>query len=71
MQYCLNVLRLTIFDRPTINFERMQIHQKAAWDDLLKDGFGGSLSGQPFSTIHGDFITETINREVEVRGGPM
>ena len=42
------------------------------WDDLVKNGFGGSLSGEPFSTIHGDLITETtINREVKVRGGPM
>ncbi len=30
------------------------------------------MSGGPFSTIHGDLITETtINREVKVRGGPM
>ena len=29
-------------------------------------------SGEPCSTIHGDFITETtINQEVKVRGGPM
>ena len=42
------------------------------WDDLVKNGFGGSFSGEPFSTIHGDLITETsINREVRVRGEPM
>ena len=30
------------------------------------------MSGEPFSTIYGDLITETtINREVKVRGGPM
>ena len=30
------------------------------------------MSGEPFSTIHGDLITETtINREVKVSGGPM
>ena len=29
------------------------------------------MSSEPFSTIHGDLITETtINREVKVRGGP-
>ena len=55
-----------------VNLQRIQIHKKEAWEDLVKDGFGGSLSGFPFSTIHGDLITEcTINREVKVRGGPM
>ena len=30
------------------------------------------MSGEPFSTIHGDSIMETtINREVKVRGGSM
>ena len=29
------------------------------------------MSGEPFSTIHGDLITETTNnREVKVRSGP-
>eukprot|EP00794_Sanderia_malayensis_P016352 gene16352-17996_t len=46
--------------------------ERMVWDDLVKNGFGGSLSGEPFSTIHGDLITETtINREVKVKGGPM
>ena len=52
--------------------QRIQIYKKEAWEDLLKEGFGGLLSGSTFSTIHGDLITEcTINREVKVRGGPM
>ena len=43
-----------------------------AWKELSDNGFGGSLSGEPFSTIHGDLIIETtINREVKVKGGPM
>ena len=30
------------------------------------------MSGEPFSTMQGDLITEvTINRKVKVRGGPM
>ena len=50
----------------------MGLHNKDAWEDLKTNGFGGSLSGDKFSTIHGDLITETtINREVKVRGGPM
>ena len=30
------------------------------------------MSGEPFSTIHGDLMTEvTINRDAKVRGGSM
>ena len=54
-----------------LNFQKLQIKTEAAWENLVEDGFGGSLTGLPFSTIHGDLITETtINREVKVRGGP-
>ena len=55
-----------------IKLQDIKMNNKEAWDDLSQNGFGGSLSGEPFSTIHGDLITETtINREVKVRGGPM
>ena len=48
------------------------IRQKFGMIYILQNRFGGSISGEPFSTIHGDLITETtINREVKVRGGPM
>ena len=40
--------------------------------DMLTNHSSHYWSGEPFSTIHGDFITETtINQEVNVRGGPM
>lgn len=43
-----------------------------AWKEIQTNGFGGSLSGEPFSTVHGDYIRETtINLEVKVRGGPV
>lgn len=43
-----------------------------AWNELKERGFGGSLRGGAFSTVHGDYITEvTVNREVKVRGGPL
>ena len=41
-----------------VHFDRMQIYKSDAWEDLVKNGFGGSLTGHPFSTIHGDLITE-------------
>ena len=50
------------------------LHQTnpAAWKELKENGFGGSFTGAPFSTVYGDFISEvTVNREVKVRGGPM
>ena len=32
---------------------------------------GGILSGDPFSTIHGDLITELFNKETKGTGGPF
>ena len=38
----------------------------------MQNGYGGSITGELFSTVHDDLITETtINREVKTRGGPM
>eukprot|EP00794_Sanderia_malayensis_P020787 gene20787-22825_t len=49
-----------------VNLQSIKINNPAAWEDLELNGFGGSLTGKPFSTIHGDLITEvTINREVK------
>ena len=43
-----------------------------AFSDLKIFGPGDSLSGNKFSTIPGDLVTEVaIYREVKVRGGPM
>ena len=55
-----------------VELEKIELNNKDAWEDLKTNGCGGSLSGDKFSTIHGDLITETtINRKVKVRGGPM
>ena len=55
-----------------VTLEQLKLMNPSAWRELQDNGFGGSLSGEPFSTVHGDYITETtINREVKVRGGPM
>ena len=55
-----------------VDFQKMEILNGNVWEDLKSNGFGGSLTGDKFSTVHGDLITETtINREVKVRGGPM
>ena len=53
-----------------VNLSALSTKKSETWEDLLANGFGGSLSGEPFSTIHGHLITETnINREEKVRGG--
>ena len=45
-----------------VNLQNVKMNRKDVWDDLVQNGFGGSLSGEPFSTIHGDLITETTIR---------
>eukprot|EP00794_Sanderia_malayensis_P019769 gene19769-21703_t len=48
----------------------IMVTDREIWNELVQNGFGGSLSGARFSTIHGDLITETTKkREVKVRGG--
>ena len=41
-----------------------------AIDNLIKRGIGGSLSGDKFSSIHGDLITEVFNGETKPQAGP-
>ena len=36
------------------------------FNELKENGFGVSLTGNVFSTIHGDLITELFNRETKV-----
>ena len=55
-----------------ISYSRYLTFQLNVWNDLLREGFGGSLSGEQFSIIPGDLTTEvTINHEVKVCGGRM
>ena len=40
--------------------------------ELKENGFAGSLSDEPYFTVHRDYVTEvTTNREVKIGGGPM
>ena len=53
----------------------MEVHRisnTSVRKDLKENGFGGSLTGDKFSTKHGYLIIETtVNGEVKVRGGSM
>ena len=42
-----------------------------AHEDLMKRGFGASITGQKFSTIHGDLITELFNKQTKGTSGPF
>ena len=42
-----------------------------AFQDLLDSGFGATSTGEPFSTIHGDLVTEHFNKECKGTAGPF
>eukprot|EP00795_Rhopilema_esculentum_P004685 gene4685-20973_t len=65
-----NYLRYLSFQH--VNLLDIKRNHATIWQDLLENGYGGSVSVESFSTMNGDLITEmTINREVTARGGPM
>ena len=50
-----------------VMLNNLHLENPGGWEELVKEDFGGSLSGQPFSAEHGDLIIETtINRETKV-----
>ena len=42
-----------------------------AYEDLRQKGMGGSVTGEPFSSLHGDLHTELFNRETKSTCGPF
>ena len=42
-----------------------------AYLDLKQNGFGASITGETFSAIHGDLVTELFNRETKSASGPF
>ena len=54
-----------------LDLETLKQNNHQAYEELARDCFGASLSGEPFSAIHGDHVIEVIiNMEVKVQGGP-
>ena len=47
----------------------MQRQGHPAFEDLRIKGFGGSISGERFSAIHGDLITELFNKKQREQQG--
>ena len=42
-----------------------------AFGELKTKGLGGSIGGKPFSSIHGDLMTELFNKETKGTAGPF
>ena len=46
-----------------VTMANLQQTKATAWKELKENGFGGSITGASFSTVHGHFLTEfTVNR---------
>ena len=58
-----------------MSFQHLYLSDLAAKGDpaigkLIKRGIGGSLSGDKFSSIHGDLITQVFNSETKLQARP-
>ena len=42
-----------------------------AFNELRNKGMGGSITGEKFSSIHGDLVTELFNKETKGTAGPF
>ena len=42
-----------------------------AYNDLMERGFEASITGQKFSSIHGDLITELFNKQTKGTSAPF
>ena len=54
-----------------INLRSMEKDEHPAFRDLQERGFGASISGEAFSSIYGDLVTELFNKETNGAGGPF
>jgi hypothetical protein len=53
-----------------VNLLMLEMCIDPAFTELSERGFEGSLSGENFSAIHGDLITEIYNGEIKGTAGP-
>ena len=53
-----------------VYFRTLKGKQRKAVADLDERGFGGSLSGLPFTSLHGELITEIFNSQTKHQAGP-
>ena len=48
-----------------VNLQSLRKEDKEQFNELKEKGFGASLTGDVFSTIHSDLVTELFNRETK------
>ena len=48
----------------------LEANNSPAISHLKEESFGGSLSGQPFSAMHGDLVIEIFNGQTKRQAGP-
>ena len=53
-----------------VYFRTLKGKQRKVVADLDERGFGGSLSGLPFTSLHGELITEIFNSQTKHQAGP-
>ena len=53
-----------------IYLKHLQTTKTNAFNDLCIQGYGATSTGDPFSAIHGDIVTEHFNRETKGTAGP-
>ena len=54
-----------------VYLESLRSNDHPSFKDLLLLGFGASRSGDTFSSVHGDLITEFFNKETKSTAGPF
>ena len=51
--------------------QNMSQENEQAFRQLSEKGFGASLSGKRFTSIHGDLVTELFNKQTKDTAGPF
>ena len=64
-----NYARYCSFQDVYLRYMEEQSHP--AFGELKAKGFGESIGGKPFSSIHGDLMTELFNKETKGTPGPF
>ena len=54
-----------------VNLQSLRKENKEQFNELKEKGFGASLTGDVFSKIHGDLVTELFNKETKGTSGPF
>ena len=54
-----------------VNLQSLRKENKEEFNELKEKRFGASLTGDVFSTIHGDLVTELFNKDTKGTSGPF